>query len=288
MKRNRLFWAMLLNIFIAIGEVIGGLLANSLALISDAFHNINDFLALLISYLADLISKNKKKDSLYSYGYRRLEILSALLNGLLLLGLFIFLLYEAYERIKNPPKILGLPTFIVAVLGLVGNILGAGLLRKESHENLNIRSAFLHLVSDSLSSVGVIISSLLILWKNIYIADTVMSLIIAFFVLFGSYDILKNSIHILLEGTPYHLNPKKIEESISGVPGVKEVHHLHIWQIDSKEVALSAHIVVEDQKLSDAEKICNTIEKRLREDLGINHSTLQLEVEGGKNCHCEF
>jgi len=285
---NNIFWAMILNVIIALAQIIAGIFSGSLALISDALHNINDFFSLFISYIANKIASNKKSDIKHSYGFKRVEIISAFINGIMLLGVFFYLLFEAYKRLRTPHEVLGVPTLIVAIIGLIGNILGAMLLHEESHENLNIKSAFLHLVSDSLSSVGVILSSILILWKNLYIADTIISIVIAIFVLFGSYELLKESIHILLEGVPYNLDIEDVKRKILEIEGVKDVHHIHLWQIGSKEILLSAHVVVKDQELSEAEKIYGRINSILRENLGIIHSTIQLETSENKGCNCEF
>ncbi len=291
MVAKRILGAMFLNLSMAIIEVIGGIFSGSLALISDALHNINDFFALIISYLAEIISKNKKRTLNHTYGYRRLEILAALLNGLLLLGIFIFLASEALERVRNPKEIEGIQTIIIGIIGLFGNILGAYLLHEDSKHNLNIKSAFLHLISDALSSIGVIIGALLIILYRLYIADTIISLLIAGFIFYSAFDLLKDTLHILMEGTPKGIDVKKIEESICRIHGVKDIHHVHVWQVSTKDLLLSAHLVVENQMLSLAERIVDEVRNKLEENFGIRHSTIELESEDvnkEKKCQCEY
>lgn len=291
MTAKRILGAMFLNLSMAIIEVIGGVFSGSLALISDALHNINDFFVLVISYLAESISKNKKGGLNHTYGYRRLEILAALLNGLLLLGIFIFLASEALERVRNPKEVEGIQTIIVGIIGLFGNILGAYLLHEDSKHNLNIKSAFLHLISDALSSIGVIIGALFIILYRLYIADTIISLLIAAFILYSAFNLLKDTVHILMEGTPKDIDIKKIKESICRISGVKDIHHIHVWQISTKDVLLSAHLVVENQMLSLAEGIVEKVRNELKENFGIKHSTIELESEDiniEKKCQCEY
>ncbi|MGB9787664.1 MAG: cation diffusion facilitator family transporter [Dictyoglomus turgidum] len=291
MEVKRILGAMFLNLFMALLEVLGGVFSGSLALISDALHNINDFFALLISYLAEIISKNKKSNLNHTFGFRRVEILAALLNGVLLLGVFLFLIIEAFGRIKSPKEVEGIQTVIIGVIGLVGNILGASLLHEDSHHNLNIKGAFLHLLSDAISSVGVIIGALFIIFYRLYVADTIMSLLIAGFILYSSVDLIKETIHILMEGTPKGLNINEIQKILCQISGVKDIHHIHVWQISTKDYLFSAHVVVEDQKISEAQKIISQVKQALKDKFNIHHSTIEIESEDllkEKECQCEY
>lgn len=291
MTLKKLFLAMFINFSMALLEVIGGVLSGSLALVSDALHNINDFFALLISYFAELISKNKKGDGKHTYGYRRVEILAALLNGILLFAVFTFLVLEAFERLKSPKEVEGVQTIFIGFIGLIGNVVSAYLLHEDSHHNLNIKGAFLHLVSDAISSIGVIISALMIIFFRLYLIDTIMSLLIAGFIFYSSFDLIRKTLHILMEGTPKDISIEGIQEAICNIPGVKDIHHIHVWQISSKDILLSAHVVVEDQMVSCAEKILNQVKKVLAEKFEINHSTLEIESENSieeKECRCDF
>lgn len=291
MEAKKILGAMFLNFLMALLEVIGGVFSGSLALISDALHNVNDFFALLISYLAEIISKNKKSNLRHTFGFRRVEILSALLNGVLLLGVFFFLIIEAFHRIKSPKEVGGIQTIIIGFMGLVGNILGALLLREDSHHNLNIKGAFLHLISDAISSIGVIIGALFIIFYKLYIADTIISLLIAGFILYSSIDLIKDTLHILMEGTPKEVDINEIHRSICKIPGVRDIHHIHVWQVSTKDYLFSAHVVVEDQKVSEAEKIVYQIKETLKENFNITHSTLEVESETffkQKECQCEY
>ncbi len=288
---KKILIAMFLNLSMALLEIIGGVISGSLALVSDALHNVNDFFALVISYLAELISKNKKSNESHTYGYRRVEILAALLNGVLLLVIFVFLLLEAFHRWRSPKEVQGLQTFIIGIIGLIGNILGAYVLHEDSHHNLNIKGAFLHLLSDAISSVGVIIGAIFIILYKLYYVDTIISLLIAGFIFYNSIDLLKDTIHILMEGTPKGMNIESIVSEISKIPGVKNVHHVHLWQISSKDLLFSAHVVLEDQMLSNAERIIEEVRKLLKCKFEIDHSTIELETENGikdKNCRCEY
>ncbi|HOJ93331.1 MAG TPA: cation diffusion facilitator family transporter [Dictyoglomaceae bacterium] len=289
MKVKGLLGAILLNLLMALIEFIGGAISGSLSLISDALHNVNDVFSLVISYVAEVISKNKKSNSTHTYGYRRVEILSALLNGILLLLIFVFLISEAIQRFKVPTKVDGVQTIIIGFIGLIGNIVGAYLIHEDSHHNLNIKGAFLHLISDAFSSVGVIIGAILILMYNLYIADTIISLVIAGFIFYSAFGLIKDTLHILMEGTPRGIDIEALEDAILKVPGVRGIHHVHVWQVSSKDYLLSAHIVLDNQMISSAENITSQIKNLLEENFGINHSTLEVELEGEKKeCQCEY
>lgn len=276
--RKRLLIAIGLNGFIFIVELIGGLLINSLALISDAMHNLSDFLALILSYVATHIfiwKSNSKK----SYGYVRIEIFIAFINSLILVLIGSYIIYEAINRLHNPKEVPGLWMILIASSAFVINTISTLLLRKDAHHDLNVKSAYLHLLTDALESLAVVITGVLIYLKEWYLLDPIISIAIGVFVIKSAWSILTETVHILTEGTPKGINLEEVADFIRSIPEVKNVHHLHIWSLSSQFRALSAHIVVEDQYISQGCKIIKHIENELHNKFNINHPTLQLESE---------
>jgi cobalt-zinc-cadmium efflux system protein len=270
-----------------VAEVVGGLLSNSLALLSDAGHMLADNIALLLSFFA-LKFATRPATERKTFGFYRLEILAALLNGVVLVLLSIYIIYEAYQRILHPEPVHGMMMLIVAAIGLVANIVGAGLLMKHSHANLNIRGAYLHIVGDALSSIGVVIGGILILTKGWDIVDPVLSIMISFVIIYGSWALVKESVDILLESVPKHVQVGAVEESINTVPGVREAYHIHVWTLTSGVYALSAHVLIDDQLVSGCRNIVDDIRAMLAAKFNILHSTIQIECDrcsaGGLAC----
>ena len=276
--RNGLLIALSITLFMMIAEIIGGILSNSLALLSDAGHMFTDTLALALSYFAmqfaDMPATEKK-----TYGFYRLEILAALLNGVILVLISLYIIYEAYYRILNPPPVQGTLMLVVAIVGLIVNIAGALSLRRHHASSLNIRSAFLHIIGDAVSSVGVIIGGVVIYYTGWYLIDPVLSILIALGIIFGSYGLVTESVNILLESAPSHINIAAVAAEIAQVPGVKEAYHVHVWTITSGVYALSAHVIVDDMPVSDSRKLLKEVQQRLAERFKILHSTVQFECE---------
>lgn len=281
---GRLLISIFLNLIITVAEVIGGILSNSLALLSDALHNFSDTASLGISYGARRISK-KEADEYRTFGYKRAEIIGAFINLIILVIVSLYLVQESIHRFITPEPINGRIMLIIAIIGFVGNFLSAWLLFKGSKDNLNIRSAYLHILSDGLSSVGVIIASLLIMYFHIYILDTLLTIGIAIYILIESYHMLRETISILMEGTPEDIDLEELADDISTLNNVQNIHHIHIWKIDETNTCLEAHIQIDKRNLDDMEEIKSVIKERLYKRFNIGHSTLEFEFE---NCNEEL
>lgn len=261
--------------FMAI-EVIGGLWTGSLALLADAGHMLTDVGGLSMSLLA-LWFAQKPPTAMNTYGYLRTEILAALANGVVLFLVAGYILYEAFQRIWAPLEILSGPMLVIAVLGLGVNLLGMGLLHRGAQESLNIRGAYLEVLSDALGSVGVIVAAVIIQTTGFALADPLISVAIGLFILPRTWALMRQALHVLMEGVPPHLDIRQIETAMTTVPGVCAVHDLHIWTLTSGKEAMSSHVVVDD--LTAGDRIIRQLHKLLHERFGIEHTTIQLEVE---------
>lgn len=285
-KRLRLSLAV--TILILLAEVAGGLFSNSLALLSDAGHVLTDIFALGLSMIAARISR-KPSDHRATYGYQRVGLLAAVINGVSLLVIAGFIFFEAYSRLASPPNIDVRLMLIVAIFGLLGNIVMAFIIGTE-HEDLNIKSAWLHVLGDTLSSVGVIISGLIIYFTKWVYADPIASLLIGVIIISGGVRVVKEATAIFLEMTPEGFHAEDIAKKICDIPEVMGVHDVHIWSLAHKKIAFSAHVWVHDQKLSEAEGIRKKIEKMLSE-MGVGHIMLQFECaeceNGGIYCQID-
>lgn len=267
---------MFLNFVITIVQIIGGLFSNSLALISDALHNLSDGVSIIISYFAIQL---KKRDNSYkhTFGLKRAEILAAVINASALIVIYAFLFYEAVKRFMNPQQIEPLTMSIVAGVGLIANIVGTALLKRDSKDSLNIRSAYMHLLSDSVSSVAVILGAIAIAFWKIYWIDPVLTLLIGIYIVYESYDILSDAIHVLMEGTPPQIDVEKIQEEVEKFSEVENIHHVHVWMVGENDVHLEAHVNVTDMKISQSNELRTRIEQMLDLKFGIHHVTLQFE-----------
>ncbi|SEM96327.1 cobalt-zinc-cadmium efflux system protein [Paenisporosarcina quisquiliarum] len=265
-------------------EAIGGYLTNSLALLSDAGHMLSDAVSLGIALLAFTFSERAANAS-KTYGYKRFEILAAVLNGVTLILIALFIFYEAIERFANPPEVATSGMLIISSIGLGVNILVAWIMMRgsDTQDNLNMRGAFLHVISDMLGSVGAIIAALLIIFFNWGWADPLASVIVAVLVLRSGYSVTKASLHVLMEGTPQNVNIDEIVKTIELEKEIISVHDLHIWSITSGLNALSCHVVVEEQMtIAESEKLLHKIEHNL-EHKNIQHVTIQLETAAHKH-----
>ncbi len=274
--RKRLTGALAVVLMILAIEVAGGILSGSLALLGDAGHMLVDALALSLSFFALTIA-GRPADLRKTFGYYRVEIMAALANGTLLVLVALYILYEAYRRFYNPPDINVQVMLTVAVVGLAANILGIVLLRGISGSNLNIRAALWHILGDTLSSVGVIIAALVILFTGWQSADPLIAVLISGIILWGAVKLVKEAVDILMEAVPGHIDPERVVGVMEDVDGVEQVHDLHIWAITSGLYALSAHLRIRDQKVSESGDILKAEKALLEKKFGIRHTTLQLE-----------
>ncbi len=272
--------ALFITIIMAVVEAIGGFLANSLALIGDAGHMFTDSIAIALSLFAIVIA-SRPPDVRRTYGHYRFEILAALLNGATLLFVAGYIFYESYRRFVSPPEVKGAMMLTIASMGLIANLTGIYFLRRGQKVNLNIRSAFLHMLGDTLSSIGVIAGGIIIYFTGWMLIDPIVSVLIGGIILKGALELVFESSHILLESVPKGISLESVSDSMHSVKGVLDVHDLHLWSITSGMNALSAHILIEDQRLSDGLRIINEVNDILRSKFNINHTTLQLEC---RNC----
>ncbi|WP_042462982.1 cation diffusion facilitator family transporter [Neobacillus dielmonensis] len=276
-NKKALFSAFLLIAAFMIVEVIGGLLTNSLALLSDAGHMLSDAVALGLSFFAIKLGEKKGTQD-KTYGYKRFEIIAAALNGLTLIIISIYIFYEAFQRFFAPPEIQSTGMLLISITGLIVNIVAAWILMQgDKEENLNVRSAFLHVLGDMLGSVGAIIAALLIMFFGWGIADPLASIIVAALILFSGFRVTKDSFHILMEGAPTQIDGHQVKLALAKIPFVKEVHDLHIWTITSGYPVLSCHITILDNGVHD--EILAQSQRILHDEFDIEHSTIQVEKE---------
>jgi cobalt-zinc-cadmium efflux system protein len=280
---KRFILSIILTAIILVAEVIGGLWTHSLALLSDSAHVFLDLFALGLSYVALRLSALPVDDR-HSYGYHRLEVLAALINGLTLGIISLGIYYESWQRWRSPQPIRSLDMLAIAVIGLVVNLVVALVLNQKEHahlpferEDLNVKSAFLHVVGDAISSVGVILAALIIWRTGWQWVDPLMSILIGTIIFFSAGRVLRSSLHILIEGVPEGLSLVEIGKALKATPGVQDIHDLHVWSVCSGTIALSAHIIIADQGLKDSQVIIDQLKKIVSEKFGIEHTTIQLE-----------
>jgi cobalt-zinc-cadmium efflux system protein len=257
-------------------EVAGAFWTGSLALLADAGHMLTDVGGLALALFATWFAA-KPPTPEKTYGYYRVEILAALVNALVLLGISAFILHEAYQRFLSPPSILGGPMLGVAIVGLFVNIVGMWLLRAGAGESLSLKGAYLEVLSDALSSLGVIVAAAVVLTTGWHLADPMAGAGIGLFIIPRTWALLRQAVNVLLEGTPPHVNMAEVEEAMTGVPGVRHVHDLHVWTLTSGKHAMSGHVMVED--LAAANRILRDLHALLHERFGIEHTTIQLESQ---------
>jgi cobalt-zinc-cadmium efflux system protein len=267
-----------LVLVIMVAEVVGGLLSNSLALLSDAGHMLTDALALGLSLFAINLTR-RPATATRTFGYYRAEIMAALANGVILGLVSIYIFYEAYRRFAELPTVKSPLMLIVAGIGLAANLAGLYLLRHGSRKSINIKAAFWHIIGDTMSSVGVIIAGIIIYFTHWYAADPILAIIIGVVILWGAVRIVKEAVDILLESVPGHVQMEKVKTSVKGVAGVEDMHDIHIWTITSGIYALSAHLKIADQMVSESCDIVTSVNRVLAESYNITHTTLQLECD---------
>ncbi len=276
--------AIFLNGLLTLAQVIGGIISGSLSLIADALHNISDVASLGIALFARTISR-KPADEFKSFGYQRAEVIAALINLTLLITVSIYLIYEAVWRVIEPQVIAGWIIVLVAGIALIVDMVTAMITYRLSKNSLNMKAAFLHNLSDALASIGVIIAGALILLYQWYWVDTLVTFLIAGFVLWQGIIMLPKTVHLLMEGTPEELSSVDIKSAMEEVDDVEDVHHIHIWNLDEYRIALEAHVVVTADKLQKVEAIKKKLKQVLKKKFEISHSTLEFEHHIDANCY---
>lgn len=277
---RRFFYVTALNIIITITEFIGGLLSGSLGLISDAFHNLEDSLSIIISFIANVVGR-KKNDTQKTFGYKRAEILAAFVNSIVLVVITVMMVFESFRRLSKPQEVNGQLMMIVSVIGLLANLVSMLILFSGSKHNLNIKATFLHMLSDTLSSVGVFIASIFVILFNWNWVDPVITIVIAIWLLKEAYSVVSETVNILMEASP-KIDLDAVQRAILTVSEIIKVHHVHLWMIDENHIMLDAHInVKKDCNMKDLDGLYDVVDKMLQDQFNITHVTLQAECNRG-------
>jgi cobalt-zinc-cadmium efflux system protein len=282
MPEETLLFSVALNFAVTIAEAIGGIVSNSLALLSDALHNLGDTSAIFIAYLANRISKRDHTDR-KTFGYKRIEILAALFNAVILIAIIIYLFIEAWRRIRDPEPIKGQVMFVVALIGFFANLFSVFLLRKHSGKSINIRAAYLHLLGDTISSVVVIVTAVLIYFFNIFWIDPLVTFLLGLYLLKETFLIIKEALDILMQATPHGLDLMKVKQSLESLPEIDNIHHVHAWNLNDLDIHFECHMDLRsDIRISETDKIKDDVHDILHDNFNITHVTIQFEY----NC-CE-
>jgi cobalt-zinc-cadmium efflux system protein len=267
---------MLLNILITVMQIAGGIISGSLALISDALHNLSDAVSIIISYIAIRL-KNRNNSERHTFGLKRAEILAAVINSAVLIAIYIFLFYQAFLRFLKPNKIEAGIMTLIASIGFIANVIGTILLRRDSKNSINIRSSYVHLLSDSVSSVAVILAGIAISVWNILWIDPLLTILIGIYIIKESFNILLEAVHVLMEGAPSEISLDEVKKEVEKFSEVKDIHHIHIWTVGDGDIHLEAHVNISDIKISESDKLRFKIEQKIESVFHIHHITLQFE-----------
>ncbi len=273
---KRLLVTFLLNIAITIAEIAGGIISGSLSLISDALHNFSDALAVAISYVAIVLNR-RPKNAHYTFGLKRAQIFAAFINAAVLILICFYLFKESYDRFVSPQPVEGGIMILVALVGLAANIGGTLLLKSGADSNINIRSAYLHLFSDAVSSAGVVLGGIAIYLWNIYWLDPLVTVLISVYILKESWAIVRETVDIVVMASPPDISIEKIKERLEKLEKVKNVHHGHLWRLDEKDIHFEAHVEVLDLTVSETTEILENIKNILHDEFNVNHVTIQFE-----------
>ena len=283
--------ALVITSVFLVAEFLGALYTNSLALLADSGHMLTDVAALSLSFFAMRFA-TRRATPRKTYGFYRVEILAALLNGVFLVLVALYIFYEAYHRFRNPPEVKAGWMLIVAIIGLLANLASAWVLFGKHHHSLNVRGAFFHVITDAIGSVGAIIASIAIIASGYQVADPLISIVVAVLILFSSWILIRDAVDILLEGTPSHINIVSLREQLGCVDGVASVHDLHVWTLTSGVLAMSCHVVAGESD-SNRTVLLNRVNDVAREQFHIDHTTIQIEErsipeEVIDSCNCHF
>lgn len=278
-KGKNLLLSILLNLLITIAQVVGGIISGSLALISDALHNFSDVLSLTFSFIAHKLSR-RKASIVHTFGYKRAELIAAFINAITLIVVALFLIYEAATRLFHPEPIKSTLVIWLALLGILVNGGSVLLLKKDSEHNLNMKSAYLHLLTDMMASVAVLVGGLLMKFYGWFWVDSVMTLLIALYLIYVSYDLIKSATKMLMLFTPDYIDIKEIVREVHKINGVNKLHHIHVWNLNDEELHLEAHLdCSEDIKMSEFNDLLYDVEMVLFEKFHINHINIQPEFK---------
>jgi cobalt-zinc-cadmium efflux system protein len=283
--------ALIITSIFLVAEFVGALYTNSLALLADAGHMLTDVAALSLSFFAMRFATRRATPRM-TYGFYRVEILAALLNGVFLVLVALYIFYEGYHRFINPPPVKADWMLAVAIIGLLANIASAWVLFGKHHASLNVRGAFFHVLTDAIGSMGAILASIAIIVSGYQVADPLISIVVAVLILWSSWILIRDAVDILLEGTPSHINIVSLREQLGDVDGVGSVHDLHVWTLTSGILAMSCHVVAEDSNFSRTE-LLTRVNDVARERFHINHTTIQIEEQNipqafVDSCNCHF
>jgi len=280
---KNLFITIVLNLIITLSQIVGGILSGSLALLSDALHNFSDVLALVLTYWTNKIA-NRDKNNYKTFGYKRAEILATLFNSATLIGIAIYLIIESIEKFINPQSVDSVLVIALGVLSIILNAVSVLLVKDDAKENMNVKAAYLHLLTDVMTSIAVVGGGLLMYYFDLFWVDPLISLLIAFYLIKMSYTLLIESINILMQGAPANIDIQKIKKGVEEFEEVSNIHHLHIWRLNDHDIHLEAHIDFKDNLLlKDANSISLKIEEYLQSNYHISHITLQAEYDSCDN-----
>lgn len=278
-KGTRLLITIFLNIIITAAQIIGGIYSGSLALLSDALHNFSDVMTLVITYIANRMAGRSPTQG-KTFGYKRAEIIAALFNASVLVGTGLFLIIEAAQRVFKPEPVGSMIVIALALLGVVFNAAGMLLIKQDARHNINIKAAYLHLLTDVMTSVAVLAGGIAMYYLQLYWIDPLISILIAVYLIYAAYDILKDSACILMQFAPAHIDLAGIERVACGHHELRNIHHIHVWQLNDREIFLEAHVDFnENLPLEEVMRVCDALEEKLKSTYGITHITLQSEFQ---------
>ncbi len=276
---KNLFWTIVLNVIITLSQIVGGIISGSLALLSDAMHNFSDVLALVIAYAANRMAA-RPNDAQRTFGYKRAEILAALFNASVLIGIAVFLIVEAFHKFYHPEPINSVWVIGLGTLSIVLNTASVLLIKEDSQESMNVRAAYLHLLTDVMTSIAVVLGGVLMYYFGIFWIDPLISALIALYLIWASFGLVKESSAILMQFTPEGIDVDEVVKAIEAEPEIADVHHIHIWKLNDHQVNLEAHLdFKEDVALSASNRVIDRLEKKLHDTFDIEHTTFQCEYD---------
>lgn len=284
----RLLFTILLNLLIIAAQIVGGIISGSLALISDAIHNLSDSVSVILAYFAQVLS-NKPSTYKSTFGYKRAEILAAFINAIALIGISVYLVFEAVDRLLNPQEVQAHWMFWLGLLGLVANGISVIILDREKNKNINIKAAYLHLLGDALTSLAVIAGAVLIWLFDFTWVDPLVTILISIYLFVHTLKLLKESVTILMQMTPVEIYIPEIQNRLKQLDEICDIHHVHVWNLTDKLIHLECHVLLEDDiRVSETGKILGNIRKVLHDEFDVEHVTVQFEFggKGNKGCEC--